>query len=184
MPLTALQKQILRVLAANRSEESHFAGGLVLNRGGNGVRSIHVTFEGRLACMRVLSHSAATRIEVESLDCWRHRPSRSHSSLMRLSWQPMTASLSSGIRWREGRRVGRDHRTNRVREWSRDELLAAAGKGIRTFWRRALTSLDMQGFGEAVLGPWSPVSFTQGFVPFAPSRLRANSRSRDGFGLV
>ena len=31
MPLTALQKQVLAVLAANRSEESHFAGGLVLN---------------------------------------------------------------------------------------------------------------------------------------------------------
>lgn len=31
MPLTAFQKQVLAVLAANRSEESHFAGGLVLN---------------------------------------------------------------------------------------------------------------------------------------------------------
>jgi hypothetical protein len=31
MPLTALQKDILAVLAANRSEESHFAGGIVLN---------------------------------------------------------------------------------------------------------------------------------------------------------
>jgi hypothetical protein len=31
MPLTTLQKQVLRVLAANRSEESHFAGSLVLN---------------------------------------------------------------------------------------------------------------------------------------------------------
>ena len=31
MPLTSLQKQVLRVLAASRSESSHFAGGLVLN---------------------------------------------------------------------------------------------------------------------------------------------------------
>ena len=31
MPLTALQKEILTVLASNRSEESHFAGGVVLN---------------------------------------------------------------------------------------------------------------------------------------------------------
>ena len=31
MPLTAFQKEVLAVLAANRSEESHFAGGLVLN---------------------------------------------------------------------------------------------------------------------------------------------------------
>jgi len=31
MPLTAFQKQILAVLSANRSEESHFAGGVVLN---------------------------------------------------------------------------------------------------------------------------------------------------------
>lgn len=31
MPLTALQKDVLAVLAGNRSEESHFAGGIVLN---------------------------------------------------------------------------------------------------------------------------------------------------------
>jgi len=31
MPLTTLQKDILTVLAGNRSEESHFAGGIVLN---------------------------------------------------------------------------------------------------------------------------------------------------------
>jgi len=31
MPLTAFQKEVLAVLVSNRSEESHFAGGLVLN---------------------------------------------------------------------------------------------------------------------------------------------------------
>ena len=31
MPLTAFQKEVLAVLASNRSEESHFAGGVVLN---------------------------------------------------------------------------------------------------------------------------------------------------------
>src|SRR5437868_14625298 len=31
MPLTPLQKDILALLARNRSEESHFAGGIVLN---------------------------------------------------------------------------------------------------------------------------------------------------------
>src|SRR5882672_4078056 len=31
MPLTPLQKEVLGVLAANRSEESHFAGGIILN---------------------------------------------------------------------------------------------------------------------------------------------------------
>jgi hypothetical protein len=31
MPLTDLQKEILAILARNRSEESHFAGGIVLN---------------------------------------------------------------------------------------------------------------------------------------------------------
>ncbi len=31
MPLTTFQKDILAVLAANRSEESHFAGGIILN---------------------------------------------------------------------------------------------------------------------------------------------------------
>lgn len=31
MPLTPLQKEVLALLAAQRSEESHFAGGVVLN---------------------------------------------------------------------------------------------------------------------------------------------------------
>ena len=31
MPLTEIQKKVLAVLIANRSERSHFAGGLVLN---------------------------------------------------------------------------------------------------------------------------------------------------------
>lgn len=31
MPLTTFQSEVLEVLAGNRSEESHFAGGLVLN---------------------------------------------------------------------------------------------------------------------------------------------------------
>jgi hypothetical protein len=41
MPLTALQKEILAVLAANRSEESHFAGGIVLNAADDSVRFSH-----------------------------------------------------------------------------------------------------------------------------------------------
>ncbi len=41
MPLTALQKQILRVLAANRSEESHFAGGIVLHAADGSARFSH-----------------------------------------------------------------------------------------------------------------------------------------------
>jgi len=41
MPLTTLQKQVLRVLAANRSEESHFAGGLVLNSADDSPRFSH-----------------------------------------------------------------------------------------------------------------------------------------------
>ncbi|MEX2580728.1 MAG: hypothetical protein WD342_16845 [Verrucomicrobiales bacterium] len=31
MPLTGLQKQVLKIIAANRSEQSHFAGGTILN---------------------------------------------------------------------------------------------------------------------------------------------------------
>lgn len=38
MPLTPLQKEILAVLASNRSEESHFAGGIVLNVGDDSPR--------------------------------------------------------------------------------------------------------------------------------------------------
>ena len=41
MPLTALQKDIVAVLAGNRSEESHFAGGIVLNAAEDSARFSH-----------------------------------------------------------------------------------------------------------------------------------------------
>ena len=41
MPLTPLQKDVLAILAANRSEESHFAGGVVLNAADNSLRFSH-----------------------------------------------------------------------------------------------------------------------------------------------
>lgn len=41
MPLTALQKDILTILAGNRSEESHFAGGIVLNVTDDSARFSH-----------------------------------------------------------------------------------------------------------------------------------------------
>jgi hypothetical protein len=41
MPLTALQKDVLAILAANRSEESHFAGGIVLNAADDSARFSH-----------------------------------------------------------------------------------------------------------------------------------------------
>jgi len=41
MPLTTFQKEVLAVLAANRSEESHFAGGLVLNAPEDSARFSH-----------------------------------------------------------------------------------------------------------------------------------------------
>jgi hypothetical protein len=41
MPLTSLQKDVLAVLAKNRSEESHFAGGIVLNAAENSARYSH-----------------------------------------------------------------------------------------------------------------------------------------------
>ena len=41
MPLTALQKDVLVVLAANRSEESHFAGGVVLTAAEDSARFSH-----------------------------------------------------------------------------------------------------------------------------------------------
>ena len=41
MPLTDLQKDILAVLAGNRSEESHFAGGIVLNAAADSPRFSH-----------------------------------------------------------------------------------------------------------------------------------------------
>jgi len=41
MPLTALQQDVLAVLARNRSEESHFAGGIVLNAAADSARFSH-----------------------------------------------------------------------------------------------------------------------------------------------
>lgn len=41
MPLTALQKDVLTILAGNRSEESHFAGGIVLNADDASARFSH-----------------------------------------------------------------------------------------------------------------------------------------------
>ena len=41
MPLTHLQKAVLAVLAGNRSEESHFAGGVVLNAADDSARFSH-----------------------------------------------------------------------------------------------------------------------------------------------
>jgi len=41
MPLTTLQKEVLAVLSANRSEESHFAGGVVLNAAESSPRFSH-----------------------------------------------------------------------------------------------------------------------------------------------
>ena len=41
MPLTTLQKEVLVILAGNRSEESHFAGGVVLNVADHSARFSH-----------------------------------------------------------------------------------------------------------------------------------------------
>jgi len=41
MPLTALQKEVLAILAANRSEESHFAGGVVIHAADDSARFSH-----------------------------------------------------------------------------------------------------------------------------------------------
>jgi hypothetical protein len=41
MPLTPLQKEVLTILARNRSEESHFAGGIVLNTAEDSARFSH-----------------------------------------------------------------------------------------------------------------------------------------------
>jgi hypothetical protein len=41
MPLTPFQKEVLALLAANRTEESHFAGGIVLNAAPDSARFSH-----------------------------------------------------------------------------------------------------------------------------------------------
>lgn len=41
MPLTSIQRDVLAIIAGNRSEESHFAGGLVLNAAADSARYSH-----------------------------------------------------------------------------------------------------------------------------------------------
>ena len=41
MPLTPVQKEALAILASNRSAESHFAGGVVLNAADDSARFSH-----------------------------------------------------------------------------------------------------------------------------------------------
>src|SRR5688572_22294753 len=41
MPLTPLQRRVLEIIAANRSEESHFAGGVLLNAPDDSPRFSH-----------------------------------------------------------------------------------------------------------------------------------------------
>ena len=41
MPLTSFQSEVLAVIAVNRNEESHFAGGLVLHAAANSARFSH-----------------------------------------------------------------------------------------------------------------------------------------------
>ncbi len=50
MPLTDFQREVLAVIVANRSEESHFAGGLVLNATPESPRSLATA--RRLAALR------------------------------------------------------------------------------------------------------------------------------------
>ncbi len=64
MPLTALQHEVLRVIAANRSEESHFAGGLILHATENSARFSHDFDIFHEAAEEVAS---ASRRDVESL---------------------------------------------------------------------------------------------------------------------
>lgn len=64
MPLTALQKDILVVLAANWSEESHFAGGIVLHVAADSARYSH-DFDGFHELAKAVTR--ASNRDVESL---------------------------------------------------------------------------------------------------------------------
>ncbi len=63
MPLTKFQKLVLAVLAANRSEESHFAGGLVLNVAEDSARFSHdfdIFHEEAAEVVRASEHDVAS----------------------------------------------------------------------------------------------------------------------------
>ena len=75
MPLTPLQKDVLAVLAANRSEASHFAGGLVLHALPESSRYSHdfdifheVAEEVTQASQRDVADLRASGFQVETLD--------------------------------------------------------------------------------------------------------------------
>ncbi|MCF6311386.1 MAG: hypothetical protein L3J39_02950 [Verrucomicrobiales bacterium] len=59
MPLTDIQKEILRVISKNRSQESHFAGGLILNATDESARFSH-DFD--------IFHETAEAVEKASLE--------------------------------------------------------------------------------------------------------------------
>jgi len=64
MPLSPLQQDILRVIASNRSVESHFAGGMILNAGEQSARYSHdfdIFHDAEVEVDR------ASRIDVQSL---------------------------------------------------------------------------------------------------------------------
>jgi hypothetical protein len=64
MPLSALQKDVLAVLARNRSEESHFAGGIVMHAGDDSARFSHdFDIFHELAC----EVTRASEFDVQSL---------------------------------------------------------------------------------------------------------------------
>lgn len=76
MPLTPLQKELLAVLARNRSEESHFAGGIVLNAAEDSARFSHdfdifheLAGEVTAASNRDVESLRAAGFSVETLSC-------------------------------------------------------------------------------------------------------------------
>ncbi|MFM8880149.1 MAG: hypothetical protein ACKOKG_13610 [Verrucomicrobiota bacterium] len=66
MPLTALQKDVLAILGALRSEESHFAGGIVLNAGDDSPR-----FSNDFDLFHELAEEV-TRASERDVQCLRH----------------------------------------------------------------------------------------------------------------
>ena len=61
MPLTALQKEVAHILAANRNPESHVAGGAVINRAESGLR-----YSDDLDIFHDIAASVATSAEADA----------------------------------------------------------------------------------------------------------------------
>jgi len=111
LPLTALQKDVLALLAGLRSQESHFAGGIVLNAGDDSPR-----FSNDFDLFHELAEEV-TRASVRDVQCLRQAGFEVETHFPRGEWEQESTS--------------RKARVNRGAEWV--EIDWAADSAFRFF---------------------------------------------------